>query len=97
MIAHRRKVWVFHGTKDGPQFKDPSNVLKTADDVTTMLTVDLNEDKFVDLVIIKVEVPSVATIMTGFFGGPRISTSTHSAICTARIGNSKSRPLTNRR
>lgn len=68
IVAHRRKVWVFHGTKAGPQFTEPSNVLKTADDVTTLIPVKLDDDAFTDMVLIKVEIPSVATIMTGFFG-----------------------------
>ena len=65
VIAHRRKVWVFHGTKNGPQFTDPATILKAADDVTALLVLDLDEDTRPDLLLIKVQVPSVATILRG--------------------------------
>jgi hypothetical protein len=65
VIAHRRKVWVFHGTKDGPQFTQPSTILKAADDVTALIVLDLDEDKRPDLLLIKVQVPSIATILRG--------------------------------
>ncbi len=65
VIAHRRKVWVFHGTKDGPQFTEPTTILKAADDVTALLVVDLDEDAQPDLLLIKVQVPSIATLLRG--------------------------------
>jgi FG-GAP-like repeat len=65
VIAHRRKVWVFHGTKDGPQFTKPSTILKAADDVTALLVLDLDQDKKPDLLLIKVQVPSIASILRG--------------------------------
>jgi hypothetical protein len=65
VIAHRRKVWVFHGTKNGPQFTEPKSILKTADDVTALLVLDLDEDTKPDLLLIKVQVPSIATILRG--------------------------------
>jgi hypothetical protein len=68
IIAHRRKVWVFHGKRTGPQFTEPSNVLKTADDVTTIVPAKLDGDATTDMIVVKVEVPTVATLMTGLFG-----------------------------
>jgi hypothetical protein len=65
VIAHRRKVWVFHGTKAGPQFTEPKTILKAADDVTALLVLDLDEDTKPDLLLIKVQVPSIATILRG--------------------------------
>lgn len=65
VIAHRRKVWVFHGTKDGPQFTQPTTILKAADDVTALLVLDLDEDTKPDLLLIKVQVPSIATLLRG--------------------------------
>jgi hypothetical protein len=65
VIAHRRKVWVFHGTKSGPQFTEPTTILKAADDVTALLVMDLDEDGRPDLLLIKVQVPSLATILRG--------------------------------
>jgi len=37
VISHRRKVWVFRGGKDGPQFTETLQVLRVADDVSAML------------------------------------------------------------
>jgi hypothetical protein len=65
VIAHRRKVWVFHGTKKGPQFTEPSTILKADDDITGLLLADLDGDKFPDLVLFKVQVPSLAAILRG--------------------------------
>jgi hypothetical protein len=65
VIAHRRKVWVFHGTKAGPQFTEPKTILKAADDVTALLVIDLDDDTKPDLLLIKVQVPSIATILRG--------------------------------
>lgn len=65
VIAHRRKVWVFHGTKNGPQFTEPKAILKAADDVTALLVLDLDDDTKPDLLLIKVQVPSIATILRG--------------------------------
>jgi hypothetical protein len=64
VIAHRRKVWVFHGTRSGPQFTEPTTILKAADDVTAVLVVDLDDGR-PDLLLIKVQVPSVAAILRG--------------------------------
>lgn len=67
VIAHRRKVWVFHGTKAGPQFTDPSDVLRVADDVTAMLLVRLDDDAFPDLTLLRVQVPTIGTLIRGLF------------------------------
>ena len=68
MIAHRRKVWVFHGTEAGPQFTEPSTVLKVADDVTALLLPRLDDDPYPDLFLLKVQVPTVATLIFGLVG-----------------------------
>ncbi len=68
VIAHRRKVWVFHGGKDAPQFQTPTSVLKTADDVTALLLLDLDADGRADLVLLRVQVPTVATLLRGLVG-----------------------------
>lgn len=65
VLAHRRKVWVFHGGAAGPQFTEPSTILKVADDVTAMLLVKLDDDAFPELVLLKVQVPTVATLILG--------------------------------
>ncbi len=65
VIAQGRKVWVFHGTKNGPQFTEPSNVLKAADDVTAVMVLKLDSDARPDLLLVKVQVPTLGTILRG--------------------------------
>jgi len=65
VIAHRRKVWVFRGTQEAPRFQSPTSILKTADDVTALLLIDLDANTRPDLVLLRVQVPSVATILRG--------------------------------
>lgn len=65
VIAHRRKVWVFPGGPDGPQFTKPSQILQAADDVTAMLVLRLDEDPLPDLLLLRVAVPTVATLLQG--------------------------------
>jgi hypothetical protein len=68
VIGHRRKVWVFRGTKAGPQFTQPSAILKTAEDVTALLVHPLDEDARADLLLVKVQIPTLATLLRGLFG-----------------------------
>lgn len=68
VIAHRRKVWVFPGTPAGPQFKEPSAILKSADDVTVLLLVNLDDDGRPDLLILRIQVPTVAALVMGMLG-----------------------------
>ncbi|MBK7642151.1 MAG: VCBS repeat-containing protein [Planctomycetes bacterium] len=68
VVAHRRKVWVFHGSKAGPQFQKPSAILKAADDITALQLARLDDDAFPDLLLIKVQVPTIATLVRGVFG-----------------------------
>jgi len=65
VIAHRRKVWVFLGGPAGPQFEKPVAVLKTAEDVTALLLVRVDEDELPDLVLIRLQVPTAATLLKG--------------------------------
>lgn len=68
LIAHGRKVWVFLGSRKGPQFTAPLTILKTAEDVTALTPARLDDDELPDLVIFKVQVPTVATLLRGLFG-----------------------------
>ncbi len=68
VIAHRRKVWVFFGDENGPQFTSPSAILKTADDITFQTVIRLDKDAYPDLLIVKVVVPTVATLLMGMIG-----------------------------
>jgi hypothetical protein len=65
VIAHRRKVWVFHGGHEAPQFQSPTSVLKTADDVTALLLLDLDGDARADLVLLRLQIPTVAALLRG--------------------------------
>ncbi len=68
VIAHRRKVWVFLGTQAGPQFTQPLSILKTAEDTTALTLALLDGDALPDLVLFKVQVPTIATLLRGLFG-----------------------------
>jgi hypothetical protein len=68
LIAHGRKVWVFLGSRAGPQFTEPLTILKTAEDVTALTPVRLDDDDLPDLAIFKVQVPTVATLLRGLLG-----------------------------
>lgn len=68
VIGHRRKVWVFRGTQEGPQFKEPSAILKTAEDITALLVAQLDADERPDLLLVKVQIPTLATLLRGLFG-----------------------------
>jgi hypothetical protein len=75
VIAHRRKVWVFHGNKDKPQFTQPTTILKVSDDITALLITKLNDDDYPDLLLLKVQVPSAAGLVAGLVGGLDIDAS----------------------
>ena len=68
VIAHRRKVWVFHGSKAGPQFQTPAEILKASDDITGLQLARLDGDEYPDLLLVKVQVPTIATLVRGVFG-----------------------------
>ena len=68
VIGHRRKVWVFHGRKSGPQFTEPTTIMRTADDITALWLARLDDDADVDLMIFRIEVPTVGTLLTGLLG-----------------------------
>lgn len=65
VIAHRRKIWVFHGSKAGPQFTKPSSILKLAEDVTFLWLMQLNQDSYPDLLVFKVGIPTLGTLFRG--------------------------------
>ncbi len=68
VIAHGRKVWVFLGDESGPQFTQPSSVLRSAEDVTALSVIDLDDDELPDLLLVKVQVPTVSTLIRGLIG-----------------------------
>ena len=68
VIAHRRKVWVFRGSSAGPQFTAPSTILKAAEDVTALTVLELDSDGHPDLLLMKLQVPTIATLVRGIIG-----------------------------
>jgi hypothetical protein len=65
LIFHRRKLWIFHGTDEGPQFTRPTAILRVADDITALLVLHLNDDGRPDLLLVRVHVPTIAAILKG--------------------------------
>ena len=68
VVAHGRKVWVFRASSAGPQFTEPSAILKAADDVTAVLVMPLDDDALPELLLVKVQIPTLATLLRGLFG-----------------------------
>ncbi|MEY2747082.1 MAG: FG-GAP-like repeat [Planctomycetota bacterium] len=68
VVAHRRKVWSFLGTRQGPQFEQPAAILKSAEDATLILLAQLDEDQRPDLLVLRVVVPGVGTLIRGLVG-----------------------------
>ena len=67
VIFHRRKLWFFHGTKQGPQFSEPSAIIKSAEDVTVFLPCLFDEDEYPDLLMLKLKVPSITQLLGALF------------------------------
>ena len=65
VIAHGRKVWVFLGGPAGPQFSEPASILRSAEDVTALTVLELDGDRRPDLLLVKIQVPTVATLVRG--------------------------------
>jgi hypothetical protein len=68
VITHRRKVWVFRGGSAGPRFSEPSAILKTAEDISGALALQLDDDGLADLLLVKVQIPTLAALLRGLFG-----------------------------
>ncbi len=64
VIAHRRKVWVFVAGPEGPQFTS-SKTRMVAEDVSWLMLMHLDEDDREDLLVFKVQVPTVASLVLG--------------------------------
>ena len=64
VVAHRRKVWTFLSSKEGPQFQK-ARTQAVADDVSAMLVLDLDDDAKADLLAFQVQLPGVASLILG--------------------------------
>ncbi|MBN2588467.1 MAG: VCBS repeat-containing protein [Sedimentisphaerales bacterium] len=67
IISHMRKFWIFHGTNNGPQFTEPSAILKVAEDITVLQPMQLDEDAYPDLLMLKIQLPTLSTVLGGLF------------------------------
>jgi len=65
VIAQGRKIWVFPAGPDGPQFTQPSTILKSAEDVTTLALLELDDDGRPDLLVAKLVVPTIGALLVG--------------------------------
>lgn len=64
VIAHRRKIWTFLSSSDGPQFSK-ARTQAVAEDVSAMLLVDLDDDRRADLLTFQVQLPGIGTLLLG--------------------------------
>ena len=65
VVLHRRKVWVFHAGTAGPQFTEPASILKTAEDISFATLVNLDDDLRPDLLLFRLQAPSISTLLAG--------------------------------
>jgi len=64
VIAHRRKIWTFLSSSEGPQFTK-ARTQAVAEDVSAMLLVDLDDDRRADLLTFQVQLPGIGTLLLG--------------------------------
>jgi hypothetical protein len=74
VIFHGRKLWFFLGTSQGPQFTNPSSILKIADDITVFVPCPLDEDDYPDLLMLRVQIPTVSRLLGALFSDWEIKT-----------------------
>jgi hypothetical protein len=72
VIAHRRKVWIFHGNNKRPQFVEPTTILKVNDDITSLMLVQLDGDALPDLLLFKIQIPSISSLVFGLLSSIEI-------------------------
>jgi hypothetical protein len=74
IISHRRKLWFFHSTHQGPQFTHPSSIIKMAEDITLFLPCPLDDDEYPDLLMVKVQIPTVSRLLRALFTDWKVKT-----------------------
>jgi hypothetical protein len=67
VIFHGRKLWFFLGTSKGPQFTNPSSILKIADDITMFAPCPLDDDDYPDLLMLRVQIPTLTRLLGALF------------------------------
>lgn len=67
VVFQGRKLWVFLGTGSGPQFEQPSTVLKSAEPITGTVFMDLDDDQQPELVLLRLEIPALPSLILGLF------------------------------
>ena len=73
VVSQGKKLWVFPGRPSGPQFTEPSTVLKSAEAITGVVVARIDDDGLRDLLLMRVEVPTIPTLMLGLFSSWDIS------------------------
>lgn len=64
-IARGRKVWIYLGTSQGPQFDRPSAILRSSQDISAMVFAPMDADELPDLLLVRVIKPGVGTLIQG--------------------------------
>ena len=101
VIAHRRRVWVFHGhprggdEPAGPQFRRPAQGLRVAEDATWIALLRVDEDERPDLVVVKVTAPSVTDLAFGLVGSLDVGVTLLGYRCTSE-GKFERKPVKRR-
>jgi hypothetical protein len=73
VISHGRKLWVFPGGSNGPQFTEPSTILRSAEPITGVMVARIDDDDLKDLLLLRIDLPTIPTLMLGLFSSWDIS------------------------
>ena len=67
VVFQGRKLWTFLGRPTGPQFSEPSTILKSAEPITVVVFFDLDADERPELVLLRLEIPTLPSLFLGLF------------------------------
>jgi hypothetical protein len=67
VVFQGRKLWAFLSDAEGPQFTEPSMILKSSEPITGTLFLDVDGDELGELVLLRVEVPTIPSLILGLF------------------------------
>jgi hypothetical protein len=78
VIAHRRRIWVFHAAgpgaeTPGPTFDRPVQALRVAEDASWIALLRADDDERPDLVVFKIGVPSATELALGLVRSIEVS------------------------
>lgn len=66
VLVSGRTVYLFFGTREGPDWSKPARVLKVGEDISGTVIADVNGDARPDLVLLKVEKPGLVRLAAAF-------------------------------